>query len=336
MRPVECLSLMLSGQEVDRVPFVPAIYEHKAFLINETPSKVVQDQDLLVRALEAEYAAYQADLLVVGIDLYNVEAEAVGAKVKYFESNEVPSVNQRPLDNNGKINDLKVPNPKHNGRMPLMIDAGREIARRLGSEVMVWGGISGPFSLASQLLQADKLLLMTISDPNFVQDLMEFSTKVIIEYGKAWMDAGLGVIVFDSFCSPPLISPQSYRQLVSPYQTELMNFLKKAGLNDRPLIIGGNTTDIAEDIAKTGANFILCDYNANLEYYLRVAVDTKIALRANLNPELVYRGPISKITQAGKELVRKANTLSRFILGTGVLPYDTPREHVLALKECVK
>jgi len=336
MNPLERLSLVLAGQRADRIPFIPAIYEHKAALINESPSMVCRDQTLLVRALEEEYKTYHADLLVVGIDVYNVEAEALGAGVKYFTSNEVPSISQRPLEHKGRIDDLKVPNPERDGRMPLMINAGREIMRRVGQDVMVWGAVSGPFSLASNLVRADKLLFMTITEPAFIHALMEFSTKVTITYAKAWMDAGLGIIVFDSFCSPPLISPQTYRQLVLPYQTKVMNFFKQEGIRHRALIIGGDTTEIAEDIAKTGANLILCDYNADLEHYLKVSEQAEIALRGNVDSALVCQGSIAEITHAGDKVVSRGKVHSRFMLGTGVLPYNTPREHVLALKACVQ
>jgi len=336
MNPLERLSLVLAGHKADRIPFIPAIYEHKAALINESPSMVCRDETLLVRALEEEYKTYHADLLVVGIDVYNVEAEALGARVKYFTSNAVPSVSQRPLEHKGRIADLKAPNPEHDGRMPLMINAGREITRRVGQDVMVWGAVSGPFSLASNLVRADKLLLMTITEPAFVHALMEFSTKVTITYAKAWIDAGLEVIVFDSFCSPPLISPQSYRELVLPYQTEIMSFLKQEAVEHRALIIGGNTTSISGDIAKTGANLILSDYNANLQKHLEVSEQAEIALRANVDPGLVYRGSIQEISQVGNDILSAGRTHSRFILGTGVLPYDTPRDHVLALRDCLK
>jgi len=336
MNPLERLSLVLAGHKADRIPFIPAIYEHKAALINESPSMVCRDETLLVRALEEEYNTYQADLLVVGIDVYNVEPEAVGAKVKYFTSNDVPSIIERPLEHKGTIEDLKIPNPERDGRMPLMINAGREIMRRVGQDVMVWGAVSGPFSLASNLVRADKLLLMTITEPAFIHALMEFSSKVMIAYAKAWMDAGLGIIVFDSFCSPPLISPQTYRQLVLPYHTKIMDFFKQEGMRHRALIIGGDTTEIAEDIAKTGANLILCDYNADLDHYLTVSEQAKITIRCNVDPALVCQGSIAEIAYAGDKAVSRGKVHSRFILGTGVLPYNTPREHVLTMKSCVQ
>ena len=69
----------------DRIPFVPAIYEHKARLIGRTPSEICRNAELLREALGRELAVYDPDMLVVGVDVYNVEAEALGCPVRYFD-----------------------------------------------------------------------------------------------------------------------------------------------------------------------------------------------------------------------------------------------------------
>ena len=72
-----------------RVPlFLPAIYEHKAWFIGSTPSAISRDAGLLTRALLAEYEAIGADALAVGVDVYNLEAEAVGCTVTFYEGDD--------------------------------------------------------------------------------------------------------------------------------------------------------------------------------------------------------------------------------------------------------
>jgi hypothetical protein len=80
------MNLVLACRRADRIPFVPAIYEHKAALIGKTPSEVAQSEELLVYAALAEFETYRPDLLTVGMDVYNVEAEALGCKVKYYDT----------------------------------------------------------------------------------------------------------------------------------------------------------------------------------------------------------------------------------------------------------
>jgi len=98
MNSLQRIKLVLSGQKADRVPFVPAIYEHKAFLIGKTPSEVACDDELLFQAVMEEFNTYRADLLTVGLDVYNIEAEALGCKIKFYKTNDVPAIEEHILN----------------------------------------------------------------------------------------------------------------------------------------------------------------------------------------------------------------------------------------------
>ncbi|HVX66575.1 MAG TPA: uroporphyrinogen decarboxylase family protein, partial [Bryobacteraceae bacterium] len=80
----------------DRVPFVPAIYEHKGYLVGRSPSEICRNPEYLYAALQCELKTYDPDALVIGIDVYNVEAEAAGCEVTYFAGNNVPAIT-KPL-----------------------------------------------------------------------------------------------------------------------------------------------------------------------------------------------------------------------------------------------
>src|SRR4030042_88094 len=76
-----------------RIPFVPAVYEHKARLVGRLPSEVCRSLELLLESLDKELEVYDPDMLVVGIDVYNVEAEATGCEIRSFDrSSDVPAV----------------------------------------------------------------------------------------------------------------------------------------------------------------------------------------------------------------------------------------------------
>jgi len=78
MTPRERIERLLRGEPADRVPFCPAVYEHKAALIGTTPSFLSRDAGLFEKALVREAELYGPDLLTVGCDVYNLEAEAGG------------------------------------------------------------------------------------------------------------------------------------------------------------------------------------------------------------------------------------------------------------------
>src|SRR5512136_2445977 len=110
---------LLEGRRVDRVPFCPAVYEHKAALIGVRPSEMCRDAGLFERAIIREVEVYDPDMLVVGCDVYNVEAEASGCEVLYPDSNGVPAVRTRVIAPGDAVSTLTVPDPSTAGRMPL-------------------------------------------------------------------------------------------------------------------------------------------------------------------------------------------------------------------------
>ncbi len=54
--------------------FSPSVYEHAAFLIGRTPWEVSRDADLLFEAHAEAFRRYGHAPVVVGIDIYNLEA----------------------------------------------------------------------------------------------------------------------------------------------------------------------------------------------------------------------------------------------------------------------
>ncbi|MGZ5479941.1 MAG: uroporphyrinogen decarboxylase family protein, partial [Candidatus Aminicenantales bacterium] len=163
-------------EPADKPPFVPAIYEHKARLIGRSPSEVCRSLDLLLEALDKELEVYDPDVLTVGVDVYNVEAEAVGCEVRYFGSApDVPAVAAPILKGRGGLGGLRRPDPGGDGRMPLLIEAAARLERTVGSGLIVRGAVTGPFSLACALAGTEEVLVATLEDPGFVRDLVAFS-----------------------------------------------------------------------------------------------------------------------------------------------------------------
>ena len=70
------------------IPFTPVIYEHAARFVGRTPGEVSRDSELLFQAHRAAYLEYRQQVIAVGIDIYNLEAEAYGARVEVTEFRE--------------------------------------------------------------------------------------------------------------------------------------------------------------------------------------------------------------------------------------------------------
>jgi len=334
MNEKERIEAMMRGEAPDRCPFAPAIYEHKAALINKSPADVCRNADLLSKAVEAEYNTYKPDTLVVGIDIYNIEAEAIGCEINYDNGNGVPTIKTRIL-NESNLKDLKIPDPEKDGRMPMILEATEQIQNKFGGEVLVCAGVSGPFSLASSLMGDENLLVASIEDPDYIQEVLKFTTEVGKQYTRAILKTGADVMVFDSAAAPPLVSPRQYKESIFPHVKDLFSSLQKNGSRFLSYIVGGNTVDSFEYFIEAGAKNIICDFNADLNAYIEKSKEKGVLLRKNFNPSILINGSSQEITEGVQEILEHRKHYNGIIFGTGILPYDIPSMKVLFLKKIV-
>jgi len=319
----------------DRVPFVPAIYEHKARLVERSPSEVCRSLDLLTHSLERELEVYDPDMLVVGVDVYNVEAEAAGCEVRYFgRSPDVPAVAAPLLDGPGDFRKLGVPDPARDGRMPLFVEAAARLHREKGRSLIVRGALTGPFSLGCALAGTEAVLVASVENPGFVRDLLDFSARVAVTFGKAFLEKGVEPILFDSKASPAAASPRIFREFVLPaYRDLVVPELRAAGARYVPLIIGGDTTPVLDDLLRTGATQLLADAGSDLGLFKKRCREERRSFRANVDARLVHRGRPEDIRAEALRILRATAGQPGFLFGCGVVAYDCDPANVLALRE---
>ena len=70
------------GKVTPRVPWVPYVGVHGAFLINEPADRCLQDPQLLAKSVVNAAKRYRADGIPLLFDL-SVEAQAVGCELKW-------------------------------------------------------------------------------------------------------------------------------------------------------------------------------------------------------------------------------------------------------------
>jgi uroporphyrinogen decarboxylase len=306
---------------------VPVVYEHAARFLRKSPGEVSVDGSLIYQAHKAAYLNYRHSPITVGIDIYNLEAEAYGAVVGSVEGNEVPSI-RIPLCNSvNEINSLDFFNPRRDGRFSIFTDAALKLQEEF-PETSVKMPVSGPFSIASNLTGFENLLVAVLTDPESVRSalkhLAEGQMHLMEYYGKK----GLHVTVFESAAAPPLVSPEAFRDILKPIIFRMIN--EAAGLfGDAPaFILGGDTAPIAGDLAASGASFLICPAETDQRLFLKNLGSSDITVRCNLPAELVERGSDDEIFREMKHLTDLMGHRPNTLIGTGVLSYDVEESRV--------
>jgi hypothetical protein len=105
--------------------FTPAVYEHAARLIGVTPWQASRDQNLMIQGHAAAFRRYHHVPVVAGIDIYNLEPEALGAVIEEPAGNGIPSIKAHPCGAVDEIPELTPFDPRRDGRIPMVIEAAQ-------------------------------------------------------------------------------------------------------------------------------------------------------------------------------------------------------------------
>ncbi len=320
----------LKCKEVERVPWVPFVGCHAAKLINVTAEEYFKNADNIINGVTKAYEVYRPDALPALFDL-QVEAEAIGCKLKYADTNP-PSVVTHPLEDGAKLSDLKVPDESA-GRFPIILKAMRKICSTLGDKIAIYGLITGPFTLALHLLGTDIFYKM-VDEPEYVHELLKFTKSVCINTARMYIEAGADVIaVVDPMTSQ--ISPRDFAKFVSPYAKEIFKFIKSRE-KLCSFFVCGNAKNNIEEMCKCNPNNISIDENIPLEYVKSVCNKYGISFGGNikLTVTMLFGTPTDNINDA--ENCMSIGGKTGYILSPGCdIPFDTPEENIKAISSLV-
>jgi uroporphyrinogen decarboxylase len=300
---------------------------------------VCRDEDLLFKAAIAEFEAIRPDAIVVGLDVYNVEAEAAGCGITFAEGRDTSIPGLTPgkevLAGGQPPGSLAVPDPSHAGRMPLRISATERVHKQIGAHVPVMGAVSGPFSLAAALMGPTNLFMAMASEPEAARSVIELSVRVVIRYAAAYAARGIMTVVFDSQASPRLISPRNYRDFVLGPTKSVIEALKSGGMSHVPLVVGGNTDSIVDAYLETGGNYLLCDGPSSTERFLPACRAARRSFRRNIPSDFLASASVLEIRERTRKEKAGAGGYPGFIMGTGVVPYGIATEKIIAVRDAL-
>ncbi|MBL7016394.1 MAG: hypothetical protein ISR84_02430 [Kiritimatiellales bacterium] len=308
--------------------FEPAIYEHAAKLIGKTPWEVSRSKDLIAQGHKTAFETYRHTPVVIGIDIYNLEAEAFGAEIVEPDGAGIPSFREHLCEDTEEIAALTDFDPETSGRLAMVIEAAQELKEQL-PDAMVKVPVSGPFSLASNLCGLENLLCDCMTDPDIVFQCLEKLTANQKRFVDAIRSAGVEPTFFESAATPPLVPPTMFKEMVLPFLKEV--------IGDAPCIIGGNTEPILEPMLSTGTQYVICPSETDQPLFMKqMEPHPEVMVRINMNPSVFCSDDTAAAFAEADRVMALAEGRENVCLGSGVLPYEAITETVLAVKKYVE
>ncbi len=310
----------------------PAVYEHAAYLIGRRPWEVSRDPDLLFEAHAEAFRRYRHRPVVVSIDIYNLEAEAYGAVLREPQATGIPAVDKPICRSAADLASLEPLDPAA-GRIPMSIDVARRLAAHL-PEADVRLPMAGPFSIASNLLGFETLLVEMLEHPDETADGLMHLARGQTRFCQAVRDAGLDIAFFESAAAPPLVSPALFRRIELPALKAVIERAAAVVGHPVPCVIGGDTAPILESILQTGTNYVICPIETDQAAFMAKIRDRlDVRVRINASPAIMARGSRDELRAEVERIHRLATGRKNVSMGTSALPYETPPENVLCVQE---
>ena len=319
-----------------KIPFAPAVYEHAARFTGQTPWTVSRDAELLFAAHRAAWLEYRHPTLAVGIDIYNLEAEAYGATVEMPAGTGVPAIHQPLLTTSDDGLTLPPFDPQQAGRIAMVIAVGQRLQREL-PEADVRIPVSGPFSIAFNLRGINALCEDAALEPEKTAQLLMRLAENQAGFCRAIAAAGLGVAFFESAASPPMLSPTQFRELELPALKRILAIAADCAGQPVPCIMGGNTFPVLDDILSTGTAFLIANVETDQRAFVERVARThpQVKVRVNMDSGVVACSDRARIRREIDRILEFAGGRPNCLLGTGALPFETPPENVRYIREYV-
>lgn len=280
MKGFELIKKAMRLEEVERIPWVPFVGAHAGALLDMTATEFLQSADNIVDGVNKAIELYQPDGIPVAFDL-QIEAEALGCKLAWADDNP-PAVISHPLKEGISLDEMKVP-CSCKGRIPLVMEATQRL-REQHPDLALYGLITGPFTLALHLLGTDIFMDMMM-DPEGTHKIMRFATDVAIMMAGNYIESGADVIaIVDPMTSQ--IDPESFGTFVTPYVTEINDFIRESGALSS-FFVCGNAQQNIEAMCQTKPDNISIDENIPLDFVRDIALKRNVSFGGNMKLTIV-------------------------------------------------
>ncbi len=294
-------------------------------LLGVSVKELISDSTLQAKGMKAVAQRTDAWAAVSFMDL-SVEAECFGASVTVSDD-EVPTVKGRYVNDFDEAEALQVP-LVGTGRTSLYIDAIKKATKEI-CDRPVLAGMIGPFSLAARLLDVSEIMIDCYDDPDMVHLVLEKVTAFLIEYAKAYKNAGAnGIVLAEPVAG--LLSPTLEEEFSSPYVKRIVDAVQD---DDFILIYhncGDNVPVMLESILSTGAAAYHFGNAVDMEKDIILKVPDNTVVMGNVDPAGVLRmGTPEDVRSVTHSIMERCCKYNNFVISSGCdIPPMTPWENI--------
>ena len=281
-------------------------------LLGISVKELISDSDRQAKGMQLIAERTDSAAAVSLMDL-SVEAECFGSRIRVTDK-EVPTVVGRIVHDEEEADALEVPKVG-SARSGLYVET-IEKAVKLITDRPVFAGAIGPFSLAARLLDVAEIMMDCYDEPEMVEKVLEKSAAFIIEYCRAFKEAGAnGVVLAEPVTG--LLSPA----LAEEFSTRYVKKIVDAVQDDTFLVIyhncGNNTVQMMDSILETGSAAYHFGNAVDMKKILEKVPEQTVVM-GNVDPAGEFcNGTPESIRSATMELLGRCGEYPNFVISSG-------------------
>jgi len=342
--------LALSGEPVG-VPVAAQLQDHAMCLAGCPADIFFSDPEALTEIVLLVTEYYGFDLPYLIWDVYNIEAEALGQRLKHPPFT-MPDIDQTdPLIKYEKdLDKIKLIDPKNSGRMPMVLESYRLYEKYTGLVPTLQ--VCGPFSLACGIRSYIGMINDIEKRPKFAHELLKrLCDDVLLPWIRVQHETvpqARFIVVADAWGSLPNVDLRIFEEFVIPYIERLDDGAQQFGIRvsgagywgesclQQPLKLLEAKAQISRysPLGLTGL-----DPDVDIlgpEIFKDAAVKYDLPLVLGIDALLLNNGPVKAIIERVKRYIKAGAPGGRFAILFNNIPAHTSPRHIHTAVEAVR
>jgi len=341
MTPLERVVAALTLQTPDRVPVVlyfQSGMQHTLSKFDYTWKDCLSDDRFLTRAVEQQNAYYKADNFFLPLD-FRVEGEAMGSKIDYTlrcgHGFRMPVVTDYICKTPEDIDKLEVPDPKKDGRMPVVLKTIEKLSKKYPNKIPIGGFANNPADIATDVIAGNyaTVFILMATQPKLVHKLIDVCAKTAAEFAKAMLEAGAaGIATVVGGFNNLTIGVDQFNEYIVPPNKVIMNAIGKV-----PYIWHQcqDATPFFDSIVNSGPTMVAFHEKVDLKW-AKEKYGKKVCLSGNVgvstSDSVGMKGKPEDVDRAAKMCIEIGKAGGGYMLGAGCeVHHSLPEENILAL-----
>ena len=326
--------------------FDSQITTHAMYLTGVNAKRMLNDAELFLDTQKYVHSYYGLDKLCTVYDVYNIESEAIGQKIKYFE-NDMPAVDgsDHLIKEKSDIYKIKNVDFNENSRCRFVLDLIDHYYQTIGPGYKP--RFCAPFSLAVNIRGFNNLINDIYSDRGFVRQLFKIINYEVL---APWInmqrekvgDSRIIASGADAWVAIPNVNLEIINDIIIPSYLELKGLVGNVYL----ALLGGAhyLKDPAKFlyIQKILNPFLVKGLDPDVEslgpdFFTRFAIDNDMDLLLGIDPNFILNSRLEDIYRRIEKYIRSGTAQkNKFTLYFNDIPADISPEKLKMIFSEVK